>query len=161
MEPGLMIDYVWSDEDVVEIELSGSNGAFAGQMQAYVAPGELAKIAESLSGFPRDHTDTREVSFGSTAMTAAGGAASLHFYCTDRTGTAFIDLSIAADPVSFDGGQHVRIALPIESQAVDLFVTQLRSLEKSKKAALLVGSPRNWRRGTSSPVLKSVASKEL
>ncbi len=161
MDPGLEIKYVWNDEDVVEIRLSASNGSFAGVMEAYFGVGELAEIAESLTGFPTNHNDTRDISFGSTSMSAAGGAASLHFFCMDRTGTAFIDVSIVADPVSFDGGQRARFALPIEAHALDVFVTNLRVLEQSKNQAVLAASGRNWHHGTSRAVLKHSLEKLL
>lgn len=51
---GVDIEVTWGDEDVLLLEVSASNGVFAGRVEAYGALGMAAEWAAVLEGFPAE-----------------------------------------------------------------------------------------------------------
>jgi len=78
-------------QNIVEVRLSAWNGLFGGSANIYAAIGELSESAQKLTGFPRNPSDKRILEFGAFAPKAAGGAATLSFYCVDSAGHASVE----------------------------------------------------------------------
>jgi hypothetical protein len=51
---------VWFDQDVIEYQVTCSNGPFRGATRMYLAHDELSKAAQVLIGFPLDVKDNRD-----------------------------------------------------------------------------------------------------
>ena len=70
---GIEFEVVWLDQDVVEYQVTCSNGPFGGATRMYLAHDDLSNTAQILSGFPSDIKDTRDVQLGAFEPNAAGG----------------------------------------------------------------------------------------
>src|SRR5712692_8606366 len=94
MDPGFQIKVIYRDDDVVELRITGWNGAFGGAADAYVGVGDLERIAEKLQGFPKHPSDTREIVFGAFGHKSAGGGVNMLFYCPGSSGQAHVEAKI-------------------------------------------------------------------
>jgi len=79
----------------------------------YFGIGELAESAEKIKGFPRNPSDKRTLEFGAFAPKAAGGAATLSFYCRDSAGHASVEVKIESDHCERSPAQSV-LASPVD-----------------------------------------------
>jgi hypothetical protein len=59
METGFSFEVKWRDADLLEIRISGWNGAFGGSTDVYVPIGGLKNAATKVEGFPRHPLDKR------------------------------------------------------------------------------------------------------
>lgn len=97
MENGFRCEIVRLDADLIELDVSARNDAFAGQTRLFVASGSLEDTATQLSGFPSHPDDTRLVTLGAFGPECAGGAVSLAFSLSDHLGRAHVQVVIEAD----------------------------------------------------------------
>ncbi|HEY2857656.1 MAG TPA: hypothetical protein VGJ21_04520 [Terracidiphilus sp.] len=147
MEPGLRIRFWWHDTDVVEVNISASNGAFSGSAMAYIDQDDPQKAATILEGFPKTTSDTREIGFGTVDPLSAGGGVVMRFFCTDSAGHAAVELRLRDEesPVSnrwTRPGQTAHFFADVEASAIDDFVRELRAFDpyESGLAFLRFGS---------------------
>lgn len=140
MDRGIRFEFLWNDADVVEVRLSAWNGLFGGSANIYVGIGELAESAGKLKGFPHNPSDKRILDFGSFAPKAAGGAATLSFYCRDSAGRASVEVKIESHNRERIPAQSVLLVAAVEPAAVDSFVSDLRRLETDHGTAFLKAS---------------------
>jgi hypothetical protein len=127
----LKIEVLRSDDDVTQIRVSGSNGRFAGAVNAYVSRGTLVHVAKDLDGFPKHVGDTRDVVLGAFGPRYAGGAVRLHFVCPDLAGHPRLDAEFEAEDhgPAFDGNpEYARVIIRFEVAAFDRFVSHLRTV---------------------------------
>ena len=94
---GIEFEVVWFDQDVVEYQVTCSNGPFRGATRMYLAHDDLSKTAEILSGFPSDIKDTRDVQLGAFELNVAGGGIHLSFRCIDSVGHSVVLVRLRAD----------------------------------------------------------------
>jgi hypothetical protein len=137
-EVGFQLDMIWYDEDILELRVAAWNGAFGGVAQVWVGIGELDKIATDLAGFPKNPSDVRKIVLGSFGPGAAGGAASMRFYCADRAGHSYVESKIESETESAGVVQCAVISMPVEAAAVDVFVGELRRLERERSGTALL-----------------------
>jgi hypothetical protein len=133
MDTGIRVEFLWNDADIVEVRLSAWNGLFGGSANIYAAIGELAESAQKPKGFPRNPSDKRTLEFGRFAPDAAGGAATLSFYCMDSAGHASVEVRIASDHRGKTPAQSVLLVAAVEPAAVDSFVTDLSRVEADQQ----------------------------
>ncbi len=88
MYVGFEVRVLWHDNDVIELCVSGWNGAFGGSAEIYEGIGDLQDVAAQLRGFPKSPADTREVVLGSIDRKYAGGGMRMRFHCVDGAGHA-------------------------------------------------------------------------
>jgi hypothetical protein len=91
--------------------------------------GELPNVAESLRGFPKDSSDTREVTLGAFGWKSAGGAVRLRFHCTDLAGHTTVEITIEADYARSEVTETATVIAEFEPAALDDFVRELPELE--------------------------------
>jgi hypothetical protein len=135
--PGIAIEVNWGDEDVLLVEVSASNGSFAGRVEAYAALGIAGEWADALDGFPWDRDDRREVSTGTFSDEYAGGGATLRFLVRDAAGHCAVQVRLrAADMVRSTASAE--FTLDVEAAAIDRFVGDLRAMstEVGQRAVL-------------------------
>jgi len=126
---GIEFEVVWSDQDVVEYNVTCSNGLFCGASRMYASHDDLAKLADVLSGFPLDAKDSRSVELGTFDSTMAGGGIQMHFFCVDSVGHAIAVTKLRADSCQAMGEpQSVCLSVPVEAGAIDSFLRQAHSL---------------------------------
>lgn len=127
--PYALLEVVWYDEDMQEIQFSASNGRFSGQTSFYTAIDELKACANHIAGFPGSQEDKREYEFGSPDLRGYGGA-KLELSCNDALGHITVTVTICTKPLE-EG-------LPLETStfsiktvpsAVDSFVATLRNMK--------------------------------
>ena len=64
IDEGISIEIVWDDGDLKMIVLDAANGRFRAHAEAYGKPGELARIADAIDGFPLGQKDVRHAWWG-------------------------------------------------------------------------------------------------
>jgi hypothetical protein len=129
MEPGIKLSVIWNDADMVELEIAGSNGMFAGVTRSYDNPDAAIEAANVLRGFPSNGSDVREIRLGQFMPNVFRGGANLRFFCMDAAGHTAAEVEIQSD--ERDGPRHsVRFLLAIEPAAIDIFVQQLQELQE-------------------------------
>jgi len=131
MENGVELWVIWNDNDMIELEISGSNGLFSGKTLTYDDPDAPGSAAKVLAGFPANREDVRELHFGSSLKAANKGAAYMRFRCNDSACHVAVDVEIRSDNRD-EPGQSVRFVLPVEAAGVDIFVEQLRALQAER-----------------------------
>lgn len=126
---GFEFRVIWHDNDVINLCVSGWNGAFGGLAEIYEGIGDLRDAAAQLRGFPKNPADRREVVFGNFDRTCAAGGVRMRFHCVDGAGHAYVEAQIDSNYQSGGTVQTVILAMPVEATAVDLFVQELERLE--------------------------------
>jgi hypothetical protein len=142
MNVGFFFEVVYKAEDLLEVRISGWNGAFGGGADVYVGIGRLEEIAGSLQGFPADPSDKRDAMLGAFGPEFAGGGVSLQFYCVGRAGHAYVESRIESGDKRGRSVDSVAMSLQIEAAAVDSFVAELRRMGVDRSGtARLEGVP--------------------
>lgn len=141
MKIALQLDYLWHDNDVLEIGVSASNGNFAGKTSTYISIDGLGIITEKIKGFPHDRSDVREVQFGSPGKESAGGFVSIRLACMDGPGHSVAEI-LFEDKNSgsrwHGPTQTAHFFAQFEAAALDEFVVQLQQLEECKHGAAVL-----------------------
>ena len=122
----LAITIVANDEDYVLIDVSAADGRFAGATELYGGDECTRQIAIGLQGFPRTPEDRHVVVLGSKEQSVAGGWVEIVCRCLDLAGHVMLEISIVdkyrEQPLE---ERTVRVHLPVEASAIDMFVEQL------------------------------------
>jgi len=135
----LQIAVVDLDPDYLALKISASNGRFSGATFVYGRLDTLVNLAETIAGFPSDRMDQRKYTFGTQDKNVAGGYCSLKFYCTDSSGHAAVDVEIEDDD-TLRPAAVARFAFQIVAADIDRFVSELKSLHKSRSGKAMIES---------------------
>jgi hypothetical protein len=134
MKTGIEIAVVYTDVHLMELQISASNVAFAGQVNTYVDHSGAAKFSEGLKGFPSKIGDVRRLELGANARFV--------FSTADDVGHSIVTVEIAADamrPNNFDGKAAFNIL--VNPAEIDKFVGELAALAPDiGQSACLKGS---------------------
>jgi hypothetical protein len=137
---GISVEILWSDENLFDVKVVTWNGSFGGAAKLYVEIGGLDKLASTISGFPKNANDVREIVLGAFGREYAGGAASIRLFCIDRAGHAYVESKVESGEESAGVFQTATLVMPTEPSAIDRFVMQLKNLERDKEGtAVLTG----------------------
>jgi hypothetical protein len=132
---GIEFEVVWFDQDVIQCRVTCSNGLFRGATKIYLAHDDLSKTAETLSGFPSNTKDSRDVQLGALDAKMAGGGISMSFRCVDSVGHAVVLVRLRADGCNGPNEpESVCLYIPVEAGSIDSFVTKARSINGTKGA---------------------------
>ena len=132
---GIEFEIVWSDQDVIQFQVTCSNGPFRGATKIYLAHNDLSKTAEILNGFPSSIKDSRDVQLGAFEPELAGGGISMSFRCVDSVGHAVVLVRLRADGRKGPNEpESVCLYIPVEAGSIDSFVTKARSVDDTKGA---------------------------
>jgi hypothetical protein len=124
-EPGLTIETVYSDPDLVEVVVLAGNRWFSGASTFYTGEEELNDVARVLKGFPVNREDVRLVTLGERIPASPSGYVALKFFCRDGSGHIIIEARIAAGHDYGETHQEAIVAIPAEAAAVDRFIQEL------------------------------------
>jgi hypothetical protein len=141
VKAGLVIEVIWYDVDLLEVQVSGSNGRFVGVTDCYASHSVGEEFAGAIAGFPTSGDDSREFSFGADAASHAGGGCQLRLSCIDNAGHCLAHLTIRSpmDVRGANGEDEVRLVFPFEPAALDDFVRELRALQASIGSVAILG----------------------
>jgi hypothetical protein len=132
---GIEFEVVWFDQDVIQYQVTCSNGPFRGATKMYLAHDDLLKTAEALSGFPSSTTDTRDVQLGAFEPNFAGGGIAMSFRCVDSVGHAVVLVRLRADGCKGPGEpESASLYIPVEAGSIDSFVAKARSIDDTEGA---------------------------
>jgi hypothetical protein len=132
---GIEFEVVWLDQDVIEYQVTCSNGPFRGATRMYLAHDDLSKAAETLSGFPSSIKDSRDLKLGAIEPSIAGGGIHMSFRCVDSVGHGVAVVRLRADGCKGPNEpQSACLYIPVEAASIDSFVTKARSIEDAKGA---------------------------
>lgn len=130
VEAGIRIEVVWFDDGVVSLQVSGSNGRFAGSVELYASHDSLPKLAKAIRGFPVSVKDVREFELGTFDETYAGGGTRMQFLCTDKVGHTAVKIKMRTDPRTLLGQTESAVFLiEVEPAGIDNFVRQLDNMQ--------------------------------
>ena len=132
---GIEFEVVWFDQDVIEYLVTCSNGLFRGATRMYLAHDDLSKTAKTLSGFPSNIKDSRDVQLGAVEPKMAGGGISMSFRCVDSVGHAVVLVRLRADGCNGPNEpESVCLYIPVEAGSIDSFVAKAQSIDNSNGA---------------------------
>lgn len=129
MNAGLRVSYLWHDVDVLELCVVAENASFRGTADVYVGTGELLEAAATLSGFPQNHLDKRQITFGAFGKQSAGGAANLSFYCRDLAGHATCRAIIESAYGDQEVAGSATVCVEFDPASLDEFLMQFKAVE--------------------------------
>ena len=139
IESGVQISVIYSDEHLIELRVSASNGLFAGQADVYANSEAPAQFAVALRGFPKGASDIREFELGSREVGYAGGGAGFRFYCLDSVGHAAAEVRLRSDTNAKGGMNDVAVFhIAVAPAALDTFVIQLEQMGAAVGQAALL-----------------------
>ena len=127
MNSGLELLIVDLDDDLVDVRVTASNGAFQGSVRAYVSLDGLRELASAIDGFPRDATDAQTIELGATSSRFAGGGVQLKLSCQDRAAHPQVQVTLRSDD-RLRGEEHATFPIALEAASIDAFVEQLRTM---------------------------------
>ena len=132
---GIEFEVVWLDHDVIQCQVTCSNGPFRGTTKIYLTHDDLSNTAETLNSFPSNINDSRDVQLGVFEPKMAGGGISMSFRCVDSVGHAVLLVRLRADGCKGPNDpESVCLYIPVEAGSIDSFVTQARSINETKGA---------------------------
>jgi hypothetical protein len=122
VENGIDLKVIWFDEveDLLEILFCCSNGYFSGQAEIYVTHVALAKLANTLSGFPSCPKDSRHFELGTFSSEHADGGVRMHFHGLDSVGHAAVNVKLR--------GTLARASVKSNPSRSEFRLRQLRSI---------------------------------
>jgi hypothetical protein len=132
MEVGFKFEDIYRDADVLEVRVSGWNGAFGGVADIYLGSGRLGEVATLLQGFPSSVTDNREFTLCAFGGEFAGGGINLRFRTCGGAARVVVESRIEANSESAAPRQSVVLVLPTEAAAIDSFVEELRGIDHNQ-----------------------------
>lgn len=139
LHSGLQLKVIWFDSDMSELELSASNGQFAGRTSFYARLDEPQRFAQCIAGFPSSESDWREYEFGDAKLSGDDGA-KVRFSCKDSKGHLIVQVSICSSPHNKkkDLVQSAVIQIDAVPASIDSFVKNLNymQLQIGEKAVL-------------------------
>jgi hypothetical protein len=138
----LELAVVWSDADFQEVVISASSPNFFGRVNLYASPGELAQLADRLSGFPTSRYDRREFQLGQDNLFGYG-TAKISLYSSDSTGHVIFELDLKANADTDKVAQQVESCLVLVSGAVadvDRLEAELRAIDNVVGSSTVVRS---------------------
>ena len=131
MTPSIAIEKVWSDDDVVEFEITTSDGCSQFRVKVYAGHANLESLVADLDRFKGQvYGGIYDMEFGKFGPEYANGAfqARLHFH-PDGRGHLFITVHAESDWRPFsktDVASHATLYLKSEPGLLDRFIRELR-----------------------------------
>jgi hypothetical protein len=119
---GIDLKVIWFDEveDLLEILFCCSNGYCSGQVEIYVTHVALAKLANTLSGFPSCPNNSRHFELDTFSSEHADGGVRMHFHGLDSVGHAAVDVKLR--------GTLARASVKSNPSRSEFRLRQLRSI---------------------------------
>ena len=133
---GIRFEIIYKDVHLIEVRISGWNGAFGGVSDVYLGLDQLKETPAAIRGFPRNLGDVREIMLGSESP---GHRVNMRFYCVDSSGHASVDSIIESTSGAKGKIQSATLSLPVEASAVDAFVEDLQRLSSSGTGIAILG----------------------
>jgi hypothetical protein len=132
MDEGISIEIIWGHGDLDMIVLDAANGRFRAHAEAYAGPGELARLADAIAGFPSGQKDVRNV---------VVGTARLRFFSREETrGHAMVEVKCAGGTDEYPELAHFFLA--VEDGAVHEWVRQLRAVGERREVPAILRAGR-------------------
>ena len=135
----LRLEVIWRDDDMIELQVLGSNGRYSGITEVYDVKDNLLDFAMKLDGFPR----ANEVLFLSIGAKYGSSYFGLKLYQFDPTGKIAVKV-VLEDNKSTSYGEpqknKVSLELIVEPASIDTFQKYLKTLaEREEGFAELIG----------------------
>ena len=120
----LKFEIIYMDDELWELAVTASNGAFAGYVEFYVHRDEVRKLAEGLQGFPRKISDRYSYQ---NEKRGRDDLLKLDFSCSNGTGTVEIRIEME----NADLRARTSFSVFSVTAGMDEFVGALDSMAKS------------------------------
>lgn len=142
-EPGFSIEVVWSDVDLLEIEVCVRFSVWAGGERVYVSRRELEGFADAINRVAGGATDAR-LSAGQ-ASTGYANCRIFEYSLARRLGMEVV-VGRAGDDGSLrpDCARELRVSIPIERGPLPAFARSLRAITASERGIASLPVPLSW-----------------
>lgn len=118
----------WADADIEELVVHACSEHFSGTTSLYVAPGQIAALADLLSEFPDSPSDIRTFELGQTELSGYGKINGT-LYCRDSSGHLGLHIEVFRAPEDErDRPQSSAVLIRLVPSDLDRFVMALRAL---------------------------------
>jgi hypothetical protein len=128
----LKLKVIWTDDDMLELQVTAFNGHFLGTTEVYDTDERLSQFADSLIGFPKttDSTLTHEA-----GERDSYSFFSMKFYTIDSAGHLGVQVSIESNvPTKFRPEEKDKLTMELKTEpsCVDTFIKSLVTLVKNR-----------------------------
>ena len=124
-----MIEVLYSDNDVVEMRVSASNGTFSAAADVYAGYEAAANLAKEFTGFPESNKDVRSYELGTFDPKYAGGGVVLKLSSLDTLGHCCLAVRLRADPQKNHTVEaNAQFSIKFEPASLDSFLLSLAKL---------------------------------
>lgn len=139
--PQLQFSLVWADSDVHEVVVYVRSEHFSGATSLYVAPGDLARLADNLRGFPSSSPEDRRIFVLGQPDLPNYGEVRGELYCRDSIGHIGVHIRMQCTPYdSSDKPESCSVLLRVVPSDLDRFVEELRCLGEQGQSATLTNT---------------------
>lgn len=122
------LSLVWADSDLHEVVVHASSKHFSGETSIYMAPGELADLADLLNEFPSTREDKRTFELGQSDLRGYGKVRGT-LYCRDSTGHLGFHVEVFHSPSDpTDKPESCAVLLCVVPSDLDRFLAELRRI---------------------------------
>ena len=128
----LKLEIVWTDPDLIELEIHAVSDDFAGRARVYFTKSLLEELAAGLEGFPRSAPDSREFA---TENYEGGNSVKISFECVDAQGHATAEIQIHDRENS---REQATVRIPVTGSDIDAFVSQLRNMAATTQGVAIL-----------------------
>jgi hypothetical protein len=149
MKQGIILKKTWSDEGLIEIEVTASDGFSTFRTRVDVGRGKLAKLVEDLNRFKGQiHGGIHDVRLGAFGPEYASGAfhARLHFHRSGH-GLIFITVHAESDWDDFTLNKvasRATLYLKTEPALLDNFIVELGRLRDGETDEASLSGRQEW-----------------
>lgn len=124
---------IWSDIDVIRIQVSAKSELFSASTVVYTTDELLRTAAENVSGFPVGVNDKRSFDLSTTT----DDRASFELRCLSLAGNAILEIYIRNSAGA--APEEAQIVIPAFPALLDQFATELRSMAARAASVAVLG----------------------
>ena len=149
MKQGIVLKKIWSDEDLIEIEVAASDGFSTFRTTVYVGHRNLAELVEGLDRFKHAiHGGVHDLQLGGFGPEYASGAfhARFHFHWSGH-GVIFITVHAESDWNDFTVSKvasRATLYLKTEPALLDNFIVELGRLRDGETDEASLSGRQEW-----------------
>ena len=125
----LELKVIWNDHEIIQLQITASNGKFCGKTEMYEIPACLYDFAEKLTNHPKSG---EKLSYSPSIRTGYDFF-SMKYYLINDTGKLGIEIIIDSQSEYFvDVKDSVKLEIVVEPNAIKSFQKELQTLAKKE-----------------------------
>ncbi len=128
----LEIKIIWKDDEMVELQVTASDGNYFGKTEIYDTTESLLDFTKEIEGFPLDFNKSL---FYETGNKDGYAYFSMHLYCLDNAGHIGVEINFEENVASNQMRKiknKIRIEIIVEPVFIDYFQKELTQLANNQ-----------------------------